>query len=317
MPRFRPKWALTNTDWETRKIIWQRLALGEPISKIQLFFELNADKYCNAPLDRDTITRVTEELSNLPSELITKLITEVPEIKSYILEIRPDLKPESVSPLSKVEDMPLDAEPGSSASGALQPNSGERQINRVIEHDKNIYYQADKIISDEGFRKLSTFLYNTCFSKSQMCRIERYRIFFNQEANKFIDMNLRHACYKFCIGLEKLFDFMEQYSCEYIWWENLIKEGKVNPPTNWHQFFDIVKKEDDTFGLYDYEREEFYILMENAETFDYFEVLHPESTWPYQIPTSSDWKRSLDYLISDCKAYYNEYRSHVRDLLNI
>jgi hypothetical protein len=297
--RSRPKWALTNTNWEIRKIIWQRLALGESKSEIKKYLELNADKY--PPLDRSTIANVEKEFTFLPHELLARLLNEIPDMKSYILEKRPDFE---VSPTQ------------SNTLIGANPKL-VREVNKALEHDIIIYKKSSDIISDERFRKLCTFLNNTCFSKSQMRRIEIFIRFFNQEANTFIDMNLRHSSYKFCIGLEKLLDFMGEYSCEYVYWERLIIEGKVKPPTNWQQFDDIVTKENDVKVLSGYESEWFYILMEEPGSFDFFEALHPKSTLPYQIPTHSTWKQSLDYLISDCESFFKEYRSCVRDLLYI
>lgn len=86
----KPRWVKTTVPWETKKVIWQRWALGNTERHTVRFFELNLDKYPYAPLHVDTVRKVQEELLELPIECLDKLVEELPELESFIKEKRPD-----------------------------------------------------------------------------------------------------------------------------------------------------------------------------------------------------------------------------------
>ena len=88
----KPSWVKTNVGWDIRKVIWQRLAMGDTIAEIKTFFDLHQDEYKNAPIDRNTIAAVRNELADLPLELLDKLLEEMPEIETFLKEKRPDFK---------------------------------------------------------------------------------------------------------------------------------------------------------------------------------------------------------------------------------
>lgn len=90
MARRKSGWAKTNVSWDIRKVIWLRWAFGDKIKDILKFLELNADQYENAPVDRNTIRNVMDELKLIPCDLVVTLISEAPELKSLILNIRQD-----------------------------------------------------------------------------------------------------------------------------------------------------------------------------------------------------------------------------------
>jgi hypothetical protein len=107
----KPNWQITNVSWEIRKVILQQLARGQTITEILHDFELHADLYLNAPIDRNTISKVKKELALMPDELVKTLIMEVPEAKAYILESRPDLKASEISSNSTTLDQSLNTDP--------------------------------------------------------------------------------------------------------------------------------------------------------------------------------------------------------------
>jgi hypothetical protein len=107
----KPNWQKTNINWEIRKVILQQLARGQTITEIVNFFQLNADRYTNAPSDRGTISKVIKELKSMPPELLKTLIKEVPEAEAYILENRQDLKASEISSNSTTLDQSLNTDP--------------------------------------------------------------------------------------------------------------------------------------------------------------------------------------------------------------
>lgn len=84
------KWRKTRANWEIRKIIWERWALGDTERDTVIFFESNSEKYPNGPLHRHTINKVRKELLNLPVTLLNKLASELPELLDFLKEIRSD-----------------------------------------------------------------------------------------------------------------------------------------------------------------------------------------------------------------------------------
>lgn len=88
----KPSWAKTNVSWDIRKVIWQRWSMGDTVKGTIDFFQLHRDKHPNAPLDRNTTASVRNELVGLPVELLQKLLEEMPEIKTFLMEQRSDFK---------------------------------------------------------------------------------------------------------------------------------------------------------------------------------------------------------------------------------
>jgi len=88
----KPSWAKTNVGWDIRKLIWQRWAMAETIKQTMEFFDLDKVKYENAPVDRNTIAAVRNELADLPLELLHKLLEEMPDIETFLKEQRRDFQ---------------------------------------------------------------------------------------------------------------------------------------------------------------------------------------------------------------------------------
>ncbi|MFC2017884.1 hypothetical protein ACFLTQ_01085 [Chloroflexota bacterium] len=81
-----------NTPWETKKAIWYRWSLGEKDAAILRYLELHQDKYEDIPFNRGTISGVRNELLVMPIEVVRQLISELPDIRSFIEDQRPELK---------------------------------------------------------------------------------------------------------------------------------------------------------------------------------------------------------------------------------
>ncbi len=88
----KPNWAKTNVNWGIRKVIWQRWALGETVKDSLKFFQLHKTEYEDAPWDRNTVAAVRNELASLPFELLHKLLEEIPETRTFLMQQRPDFK---------------------------------------------------------------------------------------------------------------------------------------------------------------------------------------------------------------------------------
>lgn len=83
-------WRRTRVSWETKKRIWERWALGDTEADTIEYFTLYAEEYPKAPSHRHTINKVRKELLELPLPLLRKLADELPEIKDFVKERRPD-----------------------------------------------------------------------------------------------------------------------------------------------------------------------------------------------------------------------------------
>ena len=82
---------LKTGDWPVKVLVWKSLARNpKNRSAIQREFELNAGKesYPERPPDRQTITKICNELRTLSPELISQL---PPEIQAYAQELNPEL----------------------------------------------------------------------------------------------------------------------------------------------------------------------------------------------------------------------------------
>ncbi len=84
----KPSWFITNVPWETKKTIWKLWESGVTI--IDTLAYLDEDSQVHPVFSRHTITRVRKELTKLPLGKITQLLSELPEIKEFVVELRPD-----------------------------------------------------------------------------------------------------------------------------------------------------------------------------------------------------------------------------------
>ena len=88
MKQRKPSWLQTNVPWEIKKIIWKLWESGVTISDTLTYLE--KDPQGHPVYSRHTISRVREELTMLPVSKIIQLISELPEIKDFVMELRPD-----------------------------------------------------------------------------------------------------------------------------------------------------------------------------------------------------------------------------------
>ena len=88
MKQQKPSWLLTNVPWETKKSIWKLWESGVIISDTLTYLEKNPQGH--PVYSRHTISRVREELTKLPVSKIIQLLSELPEIKDFVIELRPD-----------------------------------------------------------------------------------------------------------------------------------------------------------------------------------------------------------------------------------
>ena len=293
MSKKKPSWQKTTQSWKNRKAIWWRWALGETEKDTKVFLELHADEYENAPIDRSTINKVRKELIDMPIELVQQLIAEMPAVKTLVIQQRPDIETEITNTLESYQ------------------NTGKLR-------DCEVFNKSNQIISESIFRNIIQFLCNTCIRKSQMNRIFEFINFFDMEANKYIDIHLKHSCYQLCVKLQKLFDLIEISNVEYLWYLRLIEEGKIED--KWHHFDAMPVDESDEEYLHFPDsgirgEEELYLLLPNPSAYLFFDVRFPEPGFPQSDSRYGDWKQELDKLITDCDSSYSAYRSSVKDIL--
>ena len=84
----KPSWFITNVPWEIKKIIWKLWESGVTINDTLTYLEKNSQGH--PVYSRHTIGRVREELTKLPVGKIIQLLSELPEIREFVLELRPD-----------------------------------------------------------------------------------------------------------------------------------------------------------------------------------------------------------------------------------
>lgn len=88
MKRSKPSWFITNVPWETKKLIWKLWESGATISDTLMYLERNPQEH--PVYSRHTISKVRKELRKLPVSKIVQLLSELPEIKDFVMELRPD-----------------------------------------------------------------------------------------------------------------------------------------------------------------------------------------------------------------------------------
>jgi hypothetical protein len=144
----KPNWKKTNVSWENSKQIWLQWSLGNTVTATLKHFQLNIDKYPDIPLDRATITEVREELLSLPYEIITSLLSEMPNLRGLIREQRSDLV--KIIELKEGEDkhkgkiLTKENELG-------RTTNVEKIDKRIFSHDKKMFLEADGIIGEKMY----------------------------------------------------------------------------------------------------------------------------------------------------------------------
>lgn len=88
MKRSKPSWFITNVPWEIKKLIWKLWESGLTVSGTATYLERNPQEY--PVYSRHTITKVRDELMNLPGSKLDQLLSEVPEVEDFVKELRPD-----------------------------------------------------------------------------------------------------------------------------------------------------------------------------------------------------------------------------------
>ncbi len=108
MKQAKPSWKKTNVPWEIKKVIWQRWALGDTEKETVQYFDCHRDEYQNAPGHRDTISKVRDELLELPIDLLEQVMNEVPETRQLVEEKRADYaEQEAVKSKQRPQRKPL------------------------------------------------------------------------------------------------------------------------------------------------------------------------------------------------------------------
>ena len=76
----------TNASWRTKIEVYRLSALGESDTNILAYFDLNRDKYPDAPVHRDTVKRIREKFSLLLPIQLQLAITEEPTLEKLLSE---------------------------------------------------------------------------------------------------------------------------------------------------------------------------------------------------------------------------------------
>ena len=192
MAKRKPRWQKTNVSWEIRRIIWQRWAQGDTVPQTVNFFELHQGEYRNVPFDRGTIKKVKDELLDIPAELASKLINELPEVKSFLLEQRPDLKVE----LEQLSE-------GSEATPKWETD--EKQSNEIVDaslhalteldidklhHARKIFEELDNILNEKDVFEIAYKIEagNALFNENND-KIQKFLYYANLDATYHYEIN--------------------------------------------------------------------------------------------------------------------------------
>lgn len=177
-------WVRTNTSWETRKVVWYRYSLGDTDTAIIRYLELNQGKYEDIPTHRDTIGEIRNELLYMPIDVIQQLITELPEIHSFIGELRPELKDKLLLP--------------SGRSATL--------------HDKEKFNKTDSIINEEVIQSfLDTLDFQKTYPGSTLGKLMEFKEFFLLERNKYVNAELTGLCDSLVQSIIKINRFLSSF----------------------------------------------------------------------------------------------------------
>ena len=115
----RPPWVSTNLNWDSRVVLWDRMAKGETDSQIAKWTESQEESF-----DRGTIAKVREELEALPEESAKNLSEEIQRFRE---ELRLLIGDEPVD----VKDLPRTAD-----AVKTSPGVNDRSVKDEIEKQR-------------------------------------------------------------------------------------------------------------------------------------------------------------------------------------
>ncbi|MFC2035825.1 hypothetical protein ACFLUJ_06870 [Chloroflexota bacterium] len=186
----RPRSVKTTVNWETKKLIWLKLAQGETINATLRFLELNTDKYDDIPSSRNTITRAREEIYTLNLSLARKLVEEMPAIESFLLEKRPELK------------VDLKASDNTAFKS-------EELANRKRFHDAELFRESDAVLNESELNRILYLLDygHHIWDRSDAIKLECFADFFRMESKKYINPQIHRSCNSLCRVIDKLLQF--------------------------------------------------------------------------------------------------------------
>ena len=104
----RPGWAKTNVSWDTKVLVWGRMAQGENDKRVELWLDqqLAPDgSVLSLHLDRNTVRLVRNELKELPAELARELPGKV---RVYWAELRKRFHEVDAMNVKSEQDAPQD-----------------------------------------------------------------------------------------------------------------------------------------------------------------------------------------------------------------
>jgi hypothetical protein len=193
-------------DWDVKALIWKRQALGDNISAIQRHFALNAGKegYPKYSPNRSTISKICDDLFTLLPELINELPTEV---QAYVREKCPDLK-------KGVETSKQSGNSKQYTKGRIITPLQDNIEDKLL-HDKRIFKESDKILSEEQIRIICYSLDNNFFQTSDLFRLERFIDYFDLEKHKYLTPVLKKKCEKLCTALSDLLPIITHTFIDY------------------------------------------------------------------------------------------------------
>jgi hypothetical protein len=211
----------THVPWRIKKVIWIRYASGETNENIKKYFQLNADKFKDAPKSVDTISKVRHELDVLDGGIVAKLIQEVPNVKEFVLRQRPDLKEtiqELVRPtvkeivggegLNKTDNEPI-------INHKISLVAKNEQIPNITKHDERVFMASDAILNELTLMDFLDTLGREHAYRVSTCKIDAFVRFFYLLSNKYLSPTLAQSVLSLQSDLTKLFRFLVNHFFSY------------------------------------------------------------------------------------------------------
>ena len=306
-------------SFELKLIIWDVAATvgkDKPTDiQRQLDYELEKRRkegnfFEDAP-DVRTISRIVEEINGLPPEVV------VSKLEPHVWYLRNDY--EAIKQLAQgsgqtSEQSKLDLEQ------KLKPQTYlETQETRI--HDKGIFENSDKILSESEFENIFEFLSRNSCLKSQLIGLLRFPEYFDSESNKYADWRLNYLCLKLCQILRELSFLIEIDSVERIWIEHnydYYKEKSVD--NEYSRLLNKLLENAPDIDINSLERldnlemEELYLIMDGKS---HILIGAPEMPHLFNYEHYIEWQREFDKLTTHARTSYKEYRAAVRETLSL
>jgi len=254
-------------SFELKKIIWDVAATvgtGNVQAIIrQLDYELEkrrkeAEFFEDLP-DERTIKRIIQkDINALPPEVV---ISKLPQ---QVWRLRADY--ETIRQLAEAGGPTL--EQSKLDFGQKPPPQTYLETQEKTTHDKEVFQNSDKILSEHDFERIFEFLSRNSCLKSQLIGLLRFPEYFDSESNKYTDWHINYLCLKLCQNLRELSLLIEVDSVDLLRIEDIYdRYGKKSVDNEFSRLLNKLLKNAPDIDIFSLER------LDNFEADDLYLVI--------------------------------------------